>query len=197
MWVPVTFPRNDFSLPGQTSLCQDSDAALMLDYAASMDSTREDDALSQRGAAVASALPEEEPSARASLVLEPQDCELASLDLEKESQAEVWDDQAPQFPDGDELSESSLSVSEPGAAKKHKGTRPAPHPMALLSCCCPSFTPLIRSLSLPSNPSHPQFPSTGTCAEGLSPFRAWAGWAGHARALREWPVISLRLGGCA
>lgn len=105
----------------KTSLCQDSDAALMLDYAASMDSTREDDALSQRGAAVASALPEEEPSARASLVLEPQDCELASLDLEKESQAEVWDDQAPRFPEGDELSESSLSVSEPGAAKKHKG----------------------------------------------------------------------------
>lgn len=105
----------------KTSLCQDSDAALMLDYAASMDSTREDDALSRPAAAVSSAWPEEEASAQAPLVLEPQDGQLASLDLEKESRAEVWDGQAPRVPDADELSESSLSVSEPGTARKHKG----------------------------------------------------------------------------
>lgn len=169
----------------------------MLDYAASMDSTREDDALSQRGAAVASALPEEEPSARASLVLEPQDGELASLDLEKESQAEVWDDQAPRFPDGDELSENSLSVSEPGAAKKHKGTRPAPHVMALPARYYPGFIPLIRSLSLLSNPSSPQLPNTSTCAAGLSPVRAWAGRDGHARVLSEWPGHLSAFGGRA
>lgn len=98
----------------------------MLDYAASMDSTREDDALSAPAAAVSSAWPEEEAAARAPLVPEPQDGELASLDLEKESRAEVWDGQAPRVPDADELSESSLSVSEPGAARKHKGTAPPP-----------------------------------------------------------------------
>lgn len=165
--VQVIFPPTDTSLsvPGQTSLCQDSDAALMLDYAASMDSTREDDALSQPAAAVSSAWPEEEASARSPLVLEPQDGELASLDLEKESQAEVWDGQAPRVPDADELSESSLSVSEPGAARKHKGTRPRPHPMALLSCCFAllllsklrspvCFLFLLSTLSYPQHPQH-------------------------------------------
>lgn len=105
----------------KTSLSQDSDAALMLDYAASMDSTLEENTLAQAGVAVASAPPEEEAPAQAPLALESQDCELASWDLEKESQAESWDGQAPLDPEGDELSESSLSVWEPGAPKKHKG----------------------------------------------------------------------------
>lgn len=114
------------SLPGQTSLCQDSDAALMLDYAASMDNTREGDAVSQPGAASAFAAPEETTSARARQAPEPPDCELASWDLEKDSQAEGWDGQVPADPDGDTLSESSLSVWEPAAARKHKGTCPTP-----------------------------------------------------------------------
>lgn len=114
------------SLPGQTSLCQDSDAALMLDYAASMDNTREGDAVSQPGAAAALAAPEEETSAPAPQAPEPLDCELASWDLEKESQAEGWDGQALLDPDGDTLSESSLSVWEPGTVRKHKGTCPTP-----------------------------------------------------------------------
>lgn len=133
----------------------------MLDYAASMDSTREDDALSPPVAAVSSAWPEEEASARAPLVPEPQDGELASLDLEKESRAEVWDGQAPRVPDVDELSESSLSVSEPGAARKHKGTCPRPYPMALLSCC--SALLLLSKLRspclLPVPALHPVLPS--------------------------------------
>lgn len=112
----------------KTSLSQDSDAALMLDYAASMDSSCQEDAPSPPGAASASAPPEEEAeaeeeedaaaSAQAALAPEPQDGELASWE---ESQAEVWDGHALRDPEGDELSESSLSVWEPGAPKKHKG----------------------------------------------------------------------------
>ncbi|XP_039713558.1 C2 domain-containing protein 2 isoform X10 [Pteropus medius] len=94
----------------KTSLCQDSDAGLMLDYVASMDSARGEEALFQPGAPAASAPPEEDASAGAPPALEPQDCELAPWDLEE----------VPREPDTDELSESSLSVSEPGAAKKHK-----------------------------------------------------------------------------
>lgn len=98
----------------------------MLDYAASMDSTCQEDTPPQPEVAVASAPPEEEEeaSAQASPAPEPQDCELASWDSEKGSQAEGWDGHAPLDPEGDELSESSLSVWEPGAPKKHKGTWP-------------------------------------------------------------------------
>ncbi|XP_015998923.2 C2 domain-containing protein 2 [Rousettus aegyptiacus] len=95
----------------KTSLCQDSDAGLMLDYAASMDSVRGEEAPLQPEAPAASAPPEEDASAGAPPALEPQDCEPAPWDLEA----------APRELDTDELSESSLSVSEPGAAKKHKG----------------------------------------------------------------------------
>uniref|UniRef100_A0A452VP92 C2 calcium dependent domain containing 2 n=1 Tax=Ursus maritimus TaxID=29073 RepID=A0A452VP92_URSMA len=105
----------------KTSLSQDDAAALMLDYSASVDSTRQEDTLSLVGAAAAPAAPEDEASARAPPALEPQEGELDSWDLDKVSQASAWGSQAPLEPDGDELSESSLSVSEPGAAKKHKG----------------------------------------------------------------------------
>ncbi|XP_036898906.1 C2 domain-containing protein 2 isoform X2 [Sturnira hondurensis] len=106
----------------KTSLSQDSDAALMLDYAASTDSTHEADASPQPEMALAAAPPEEEASAQAPLALEPLGCELSSWDSEKESQAEAWDGQASLDPDGDGLSESSLSAWEPGAPKKHKGS---------------------------------------------------------------------------
>ncbi|XP_054434606.1 C2 domain-containing protein 2 isoform X2 [Pteronotus mesoamericanus] len=105
----------------KTSLSQDNDAAMMLDYAASMDSTHEGNTSSQPELASASAPPEEEASALAPPALEPQSRELASWDLEKESQSEAWDNQAALDPEGDELSESSLSAWEPGAPKKHKG----------------------------------------------------------------------------
>lgn len=119
----------------KTSLSQDNDAALMLDYAASMDSARQEDTLDQPSAAAAASNPpveeqEEEgaaavaaASAGAPPALEPQESELDCWDLEKEPQAGAWGGQGPPDLDGDELSESSLSVSElePGAAKKHKG----------------------------------------------------------------------------
>lgn len=115
----------------------------MLDYAASVDGTPQEDPLSLPGAAAVSAPQEEEAPAPAPPAPEPQERELGSWDLDQESQAPAWDSQAPLDPDGDELSESSLSVSEPDAAKKHKGTcahpsppppRRPPHPTADLSC---------------------------------------------------------------
>ncbi|KAF0884274.1 PRD15 protein, partial [Crocuta crocuta] len=102
----------------KTSLSQDN-AALMLDYTASMDGTLREDTPPHAGAA---ALPApHEGEAPAPPAPEPQQGELGPWDLGPESQAPAWDSQAPLEPDGDELSESSLSVSEPGAAKKHKG----------------------------------------------------------------------------
>nr|XP_011724281.1 C2 domain-containing protein 2 isoform X2 [Macaca nemestrina] len=105
----------------KTSLSQDHDAALMQGYMASVDNTRQEDAPSHPEGAAASGLPEEAESAQASLAPKPQEDELDSWDLEKEPQAVAWSSQALLDPDGDELSESSVSVSEPGAAKKHKG----------------------------------------------------------------------------
>ncbi|XP_033088439.1 C2 domain-containing protein 2 isoform X2 [Trachypithecus francoisi] len=105
----------------KTSLSQDHGAALMHGYMASVDSTHQEDAPSHPEVAAASAPPEEAESAQASLAPKPQEDELDSWDLEKEPQAMAWSSQALLDPDGDELSESSVSVSEPGAAKKHKG----------------------------------------------------------------------------
>lgn len=100
----------------------------MLGYAASMDGAHQEDApQDQPEAAVTSAPPEEAPVGTLP-ALEPQEIELDSWDLEKEPPAGAWGGQALQDPEGDELSESSLSVSElePAAAKKHKGTSPSP-----------------------------------------------------------------------
>ncbi|KAG8518591.1 C2 domain-containing protein 2 [Galemys pyrenaicus] len=116
----ASFPLTLLS-PPQTSLSQDQDAALMLDYAASMDGAPGEDSPAPQGAVAAPAPPEEE----ASLALEPQEDELDPWDLEEPQAAGAWGGQAPLDPDGDELSESSVSISEPGAAKKHKGTGPA------------------------------------------------------------------------
>nr|XP_021525116.1 C2 domain-containing protein 2 isoform X2 [Aotus nancymaae] len=107
----------------KTSLSQDHDAALMQDYAASVDSAHQEDALSHPEAAAASTLPEEAESAQEPSAPDPQEDELDSWDLEKEPQAMAWSGPALLDPDGDELSESSVSVSEPGAAKKHKEDR--------------------------------------------------------------------------
>lgn len=105
----------------------------MLDYTASMDGTLREDTPPHAGAA---ALPApHEGEAPAPPAPEPQQGELGPWDLGPESQAPAWDSQAPLEPDGDELSESSLSVSEPGAAKKHKGTcSHTPRRPPLLSC---------------------------------------------------------------
>ncbi|XP_006870916.1 PREDICTED: C2 domain-containing protein 2 [Chrysochloris asiatica] len=106
----------------KTSLSQDNEAALMLDYAASMDSEHQEESLSHLEATVATVPLEEDPPVQAVPALDPQENELDSWDLEKEAQDDAeWDRHVLVDPDGDELSESSLSTSEPGAAKKHKG----------------------------------------------------------------------------
>ncbi|XP_037687355.1 C2 domain-containing protein 2 [Choloepus didactylus] len=106
----------------KTSLSQDSGAAPMLDYGASMDTA------GQGGSSdcpEASTPPEEHQPAPASPPHKPLENELDSWDVEKEPQAAGWSGQDPldgdRDPDGDTLSESSLSVSESGVARKHKG----------------------------------------------------------------------------
>ncbi|XP_076975078.1 C2 domain-containing protein 2 isoform X2 [Tamandua tetradactyla] len=110
----------------KTSLSQDSAAALMLDYAASMDSAGQEG--TQRGPEAADASsppPEDDLPAPASPAREPLENELDSWGVAEESQAAGWSNQAPLDLagdlGGDELSESSLSVSESGPARKRKG----------------------------------------------------------------------------
>uniref|UniRef100_A0A8C6RS86 C2 calcium-dependent domain containing 2 n=1 Tax=Nannospalax galili TaxID=1026970 RepID=A0A8C6RS86_NANGA len=110
----------------KTSLSQDHDAALMLDYASSMDGTHQGGASvapcpPEAAAASAPARPAEDEPAQAPPALEPQENELESWVQDKESSAAAWIGPALQGFDGDELSESSLSASELGATKKHKG----------------------------------------------------------------------------
>ncbi|KAG3284022.1 C2 calcium dependent domain containing 2 [Ictidomys tridecemlineatus] len=107
----------------KTSLSQDHEAALMQDYASSMDSARQDapSGPCPAEAAMASAPPVEDEPAQDPAALKPQEKELDSWDLEKEPLAAAWGGPARLELDGDELSESSLSISEPGAAKKPKG----------------------------------------------------------------------------
>lgn len=109
----------------KTSLSQDHNAALMLNYAASMDSTNQGEATSalchpEATEASAAPTPEENEPAQALPALEPREDDLDSWDLEKESPVASWSGPVLQDPDGDELSESSLSTSELGAIKKHK-----------------------------------------------------------------------------
>lgn len=109
----------------KTSLSQDHNAALMLNYAASMDSTNQGEATSalchpEATEASAATPPEENEPAQALPALEPREDDLDSWDLEKESPVASWSGPVLQDPDGDELSESSLSTSELGAIKKHK-----------------------------------------------------------------------------
>lgn len=141
----------------------------MLDYSASMDSARQEDTPTLVGAAAASAPLQEEASAPAPPAPEPQEGELDSWDLDKESQASAWGSQAPLDPDGDELSESSLSVSEPGTAKKHKGTHPpTPRPTRWLF----SPSPLQANPQFPSPLPLPPLP--GCPALGTPPQQAGA-----------------------
>lgn len=122
----------------------------MLDYAASMDSTNQGDASStlcspEATAASSTTPPEDDEPAQALPALKPRENDLDSWDLEKESPAAAWSSSALQEPDGDELSESSLSALELGANKKHKGTcsqppTPAFHLGSLTGL--PSFYPL-------------------------------------------------------
>ncbi|XP_023571797.1 C2 domain-containing protein 2 [Octodon degus] len=108
----------------KTSLSQDQDAALMLDYAASMDSTPQEDALATTPATLEAAAPsappaQDEPTLvpTAPAALEPglEPWEVETVEEEARSRPCLLE------PDGDELSESSLSAWELGVPKKRKG----------------------------------------------------------------------------
>ncbi|KAM6162798.1 C2 domain-containing protein 2 [Erethizon dorsatum] len=105
----------------KTSLSQDHDAALMLDYVASMDSAHQEDAPATLEAAMPSAPPAEDKPAPVPAAPQPPDPELDPWDVEKEAAAAAWSRPRLLEPDGDELSESSLSAWELGAPKKRKG----------------------------------------------------------------------------
>lgn len=126
----------------------------MLDYAASMDSTIQGDATSalchpEATEASATTPPEENEPAQILPTLKPRENDLDSWDLE-ESPVASWSGPALQEPNGDELSESSLSTSELGAMKKHKGTyfQASSFSLGIPSLCphsyagLPSFCPL-------------------------------------------------------
>ncbi|XP_013001528.2 C2 domain-containing protein 2 isoform X2 [Cavia porcellus] len=112
----------------KTSLSQDHDAALMLDYAASMDSAPQQNALAPvvatapvtLEAAAPSAPPAEHEPALEPAAPEHLEPELDPWDVHKEAAA-AWSRPCLLEPDGDELSESSLSAGELGAPKKRKG----------------------------------------------------------------------------
>lgn len=146
----------------------------MQSYMASVDSTHQEDAPSHPEVATASAPLEEAESAQASLALKPQEDELDSWDLEKEPQAVAWSSQALLDPDGDELSESSVSVSEPGAAKKHKGTcSRAPNPRPPTGRLC----------------AHAGFQAEVVCFRSLCPLQAPSG--PHPLPLQKRPVLTV------
>lgn len=143
-------PQPCCTSPRQTSLSQDHSAALMLDYAASVGSTKQGDAPSalcpQEAAAASSTSPPEDEPAQALPALKPREDDLDSWDLEKEPPAAPWSGPALQEPDGDELSESSLSASELGAIKKHKGTLSPSPPASRLGFPLCVVAPMLASL---------------------------------------------------
>lgn len=124
----------------------------MLDYAASMDSTNQGDAPStlcspEAAAASSTTPPEDDEPAQALPALKHRENDLDSWDLEKESPAAAWSRSALQETDGDELSESSLSASELGTNKKHKGTcSQTPTPAFHLGFPLWVIAPLLASL---------------------------------------------------
>lgn len=107
---------------GQTSLSQDSEASLMMDYAAAMDSScREADPPTVEET-VEKITSEEKESLDASERVpgtEPQQSTPKTWSLENGSQQ--WDTSTLLDQTSEEISGSSLSVSETGSMKKSKG----------------------------------------------------------------------------
>ncbi|XP_054984085.1 C2 domain-containing protein 2 isoform X2 [Sorex araneus] len=109
-----------------SGVSKDSEATLMLEYAASMDSARQEPGPALPGTTAAQeppqgAAPAPAPPSPSPEPSEATGAELDSWPLEKEPPAAAWDGRALREPERDRLSESSLSVSESDAPKKHKG----------------------------------------------------------------------------
>ncbi|XP_038616533.1 C2 domain-containing protein 2 isoform X2 [Tachyglossus aculeatus] len=105
----------------KTSLTQDSEAALMLDYAATMDSPGQQEVPFPHGEAVAIDPADEKLSTHTPPALDPQGNELGVWELEKDIPSGEWNSNTQSDQDVEEMSGSSLSVSEPGVLKKSKG----------------------------------------------------------------------------
>lgn len=112
-----------FSFTGQTSLSQDSEAALMMDYAAAMDSScKEADPAPTGEEAIAKVTSDEKLSLGASETVpdtDPQQSAHKAWGLENGSQQ--WNSNTLLDQTSEEISGSSLSVSETGSMKKSKG----------------------------------------------------------------------------
>uniref|UniRef100_A0A672V8T8 C2 calcium dependent domain containing 2 n=1 Tax=Strigops habroptila TaxID=2489341 RepID=A0A672V8T8_STRHB len=107
----------------KTSLSQDSEAALMMDYAAAMDSSCKQVDPPTAGEGVAKVTSDEKLSLRASEIVpetDPQQSAHKAWDLENSSQQ--WDTNTLLDQTCEEISGSSLSVSETGSMKKSKGS---------------------------------------------------------------------------
>ncbi|KAM9248027.1 C2 domain-containing protein 2 isoform 1-T1 [Leptosomus discolor] len=106
----------------KTSLSQDSEAALMMDYAAAMDSSCKEADPPTVEEAVAKVTSDEKLSLGASEIepdTDPQQSAHKAWGLENGSQQ--WDTNTLLDQTGEEISGSSLSVSETGSVKKSKG----------------------------------------------------------------------------
>lgn len=111
-----------FVFTGQTSLSQDSEAALMMDYAAAMDSSCKEVDPPAVEEAVAKVTSDEKLSLGASETVpdtDPQQSAHKAWGLENGSQQ--WDTNTLLDQTCEEISGSSLSVSETGSMKKSKG----------------------------------------------------------------------------
>uniref|UniRef100_A0A8B9FV15 C2 calcium dependent domain containing 2 n=1 Tax=Amazona collaria TaxID=241587 RepID=A0A8B9FV15_9PSIT len=107
----------------KTSLSQDSEAALMMDYAAAMDSSCKQVNPPTAGEGAAKVISDEKLSLGASEIVpetDPQQSAHKAWDLENGSQQ--WDTNTLLDQTCEETSGSSLSVSETGSMKKSKGS---------------------------------------------------------------------------
>ncbi|KAM9170536.1 C2 domain-containing protein 2 isoform 2-T2 [Pangshura tecta] len=106
----------------KTSLSQDSEAALMMDYAAAMDDSYKEEAPSTVGDSTTEVPSNKKLPLAASQVLpatDPEENSHNAWDLDNSSQQ--WNSNALLGQDCEERARSSLSVSESGSVKKSKG----------------------------------------------------------------------------
>lgn len=107
----------------QTNLSQDSEAALMMDYAAAMDGSYQQDNTSTVEGSLAQTPSDEKLSISASQTLpahqDPQENSHNAWPLDDSSQQ--WHSNALLDQDCDKISGNSISLSESGTVKKSKG----------------------------------------------------------------------------
>lgn len=109
--------------PGQTSLSQDSEASLMMDYAAAMDSScREADPPAVEEAVAKIPSDKKQPLSTSERVPDTDTQQSTHKTWGLENGSQQWDTSTLLDQTSEEISGSSLSVSETGSMKKSKGT---------------------------------------------------------------------------